>query len=292
MTVRTVGIEQFAAWAVQAEWPKLRAAHLDADEAWRAEMRAAVANMSLAPRAALGTGGMNWSLMVAGGSVPMMAPQGDPHPDAVLFKRACQALAAEAQSPAYDVEDCLSDQRQRLALGPQERLARDWRHAAPYLDNNAHDPCGLVVAYAAMARAPNGGRRDWTIARPDWHPEPIERSHLVDASGGRPRWFAEVRRRVRISEPGERPVQYQTRAFEEEGYDPRRRRPLPSAYRKVVFEPDPAFVARARHVYALWWCALEYLAAWLEASGALSAHVVAGPQGPEKPWQSAANRAA
>lgn len=288
--MKEVGIEEFAAWCVQEEWPKVSARHVDEDEATRAALLKDIARLTGTGMGWPGLAEMSWGGMV-GATVRARMPEGEPHPDAVLFSQACAAMAAEASSPAYDVADCLTDQADVLATGPAERLAMDWRLASPHLGVNLIDPRSLVVTYAAQARR----RRDavgWEVARPDWHPDPIERGYVRGDSGrGQPAWFVMVQRRVRISGRGE-PAAYEMRACEEDGRDARLRRPRPGAYRKVVFDPDPGFVARARHTYAVWWCALEYLAAWLEASGALSEHRVFGPQGIEKPWQSAWKRVA
>lgn len=285
--MKEVGIEEFAAWCVQEEWPKAGSKDVE-DYAVVAAIQSAFGRLG-APSAGMGFGSMDWSLMVAEGSVRVAPPRGVPHPDAVLFAKACTALAEEAASPAYDAVDCLTDQAEALALGAGERLALDWR-TSEHLQSNRINPRSLVVTYAGLARRRRaaGG---WDVARPDWHPDAIERSYQLAETGGHPQLFVTVQRRVRISGRCE-PAAYEMRAFEEDGRDPKTRRPRPGAYRKVVFDPDPGFVARARHTYAVWWCALEYLAAWLEASGALSEHRVRSPQGIEKPWQSAWKRVA
>jgi hypothetical protein len=281
--MKEVGIEEFAAWCVQEEWPKANSADMDEHTAARAAVLGAMGFRGT-PLFPAGFGSMDWDFMVAEGSVRAAPPRGVPHPDAVLFAKACTALAEEAASPAYDAADCLTDQTEALALGAGERMALDWR-TSEHLQSNRINPRSLVVTYAGLARRRRaaGG---WDVARPDWHADAIERSYQLAETGGHPQLFVTVQRRVRISGRGE-PAAYEMRAFEEDGRDPRTRRPRPGAYRKVVFNPDPGFVARARHTYAVWWCALEYLAAWLEASGALSEHRVLGPQGIEKPWQSA-----
>lgn len=287
--MKVVGIEEFAAWAVQEEWPKAGSADVE-DYATVAAIQSALGRLG-APGVGLGLGAMNWAFMVSEGSVRVAPPRGVPHPDAVLFSKACNALAEVACSPPYDVEDCLSDQAAQLAAGPGERLAVDWR-ASAHLEGRLPRPRDLVLTYAAMARRPTRGATGWTIVKPDWHPEAIGRDYVRgDGGRGQPALFVTVRRRVRVSGPGE-PAAYETREFEEEGRDARLRRPKPGAYRKVRFEPDPGFIARERHIYAVWWCALEWLAAWLEASGGLSAHRVIGPQGIEKPWKSAEQNAA
>lgn len=286
--MKEVGIEEFAAWCVQEEWPKAGSKDVE-DYAVVAAIQSAFGRLG-APSAGMGFGSMDWSLMVAEGSVRVAPPRGVPHPDAVLFAKACTALAEEAASPAYDAADCLTDQAEALALGAGERLATDWR-ASEHLQSNRINPRSLVVTYAGLARRRRAAS-GWDVARPDWHPDAIERGYVRGDSGrGQPAWFVEVRRKVRVATE-DKGWAYDTRICEEEGYDPRARRPRSGAYRKVVFDPDPGFVAKARHTYAVWWCALEYLAAWLEASGALSEHRVLSPQGIEKPWQSAWERGA
>ena len=281
--MKTVGIEEFAAWCVQSEWPKVRSAEMDEDALTRAAILGAM-GLPDRPGHAAGSGGMDWSLMVGEGSLPAIRVAGVPHVDAVLFSEACRALEAEASSPPYDVDDCLTDMRSLLEMGPQERPATEWRAASAHLRGRLPKPKDLVLSYAAMAMAPTGKAKGWAIKRPDWHPDAIDRRYVQAESGGHPRWFVTIQRRIRVSERGERPV-YEVRAFEEDGRCPKTRRPRPGAYRKVAFDPDPGFVARERHIYAVWWCALEWLAAWMEASGALSAHCVKGPQDIEKPWR-------
>jgi hypothetical protein len=281
--VKTIGIEEFAAWCVQSEWPKLKTRHLDEDEAWRAQMLAEIGRLTAGAGIVGGSGGMNWSFMVSEGSVRAVRPMGEPHSDAVLFRQACDALAVEAGSPAYDVDDCLADQRRLLELWADERLSVDWRMSSPFLRANEHNPASLVLAYAGMARAPSGSRDGWAIVRPDWHEGAIEKDYVRGADGrGQPAWFVQRDRRVLISNS---PRAYGVRTTEEDGYNAKTRRPVAGAYRKVVYDPDPGFVARARHIYAVWWCSLEWIAAWLEASGALSNHQVKGPQGLEQPWK-------
>lgn len=287
--MKEVGIEEFAAWAVQEEWPKANSAEMDGHIAARAAVLSAM-GMRASPLFPAGYGAMDWSMMVSDGSVPAVRVAGVVHPDAVLFSRACSALAIEASSPVYDADDCLSDQAELLAMGESERPAVDWR-LSQYLQANRINPRSLVLTYAGLARRRRaaGG---WEIERPDWHEDPIERGYARGDSGrGQPAWFVTVQRRVRVSGRGEPPA-YEMRACEEEGLDPRLRRPRPGAYRKVVFDPDPAFVARARHTYAVWWCSLEFLAAWMKESGALSEHRLLMPQGVEKPWKTSLQRVA
>lgn len=287
--MKTMGIEEFAAWCVQEEWPKANSADMDEHSAARVAVLGAM-GLGAAPLFPAGYGSMDWDFMVAEGSVRSAPARGVSHPDAVLFAKACSALAVEAASPAYDVADCLADQGAALAMGAGERPASDWR-ASEQLQANRINPRSLVVTYAGLARRRRTAA-GWDVARPDWHPDPIERGYVRgDGGRGQPAWFVTVRRRVRVSGRGE-PAAYEVREFEEEGRDARLRRPKAGAYRKVVFDPDPGFVARARHTYAVWWCSLEYLAAWMEASGALSEHHVLGPQGLEKPWLSARKRIA
>lgn len=286
--MKTVGIEEFAAWCVQSEWPKVGKQDLDEDAAAAAVLRGHIIRSTTGGRSFYpGLASMNWGGMV-GGTVKAKRPLGGPHPDAVLFRHAIDALQREAFSPPYDIDDCLTDQR-ALALNEGERAAVDWRAQSQFLKRNSHRPASLVLAYAGMARAPTGSNGVWQVARPDWHEGQISGHFLAAETGGRPRWFVDVERRVRVSD---NPIAYETRTFTEDGYDLKAKRPRKGAYRVVSFDPDPGFVARARHVYAVWWCSLEWLAAWMEAMGRLSAHKVLGPQGVEKPWQMAIAKSA
>lgn len=266
--MRRIGIEAFAEWAVREEFPKMR--------------QAETAGRWVAPRqwspfwAALVSQGM-----VASGGGYMGHAIELPHPDALVFAAALAELRDREQTRPYDIRGLLADMPQVLADGPGERIVSPVLFSPLLVEARPLSAAGQVVAHAAAR------------AEPDWYPEGCAKTFERGEGGaGAPAWFVEVRRRVRTVDMETGRSVMVTRTFEEAGYDAKAKRPKADAYRKVIFQPDPALVARARHAYAIWWCGLEFLAAWIRDECALSSHIVEGPQGIEKPWVSEAVKAA
>jgi hypothetical protein len=83
-----------------------------------------------------------------------------------------------------------------------------------------------------------------------WEPDPPVRRELTGPDG-RPRWF----RRVTIPVgPDGHPYE-----IEVDGFDAKRRRPAPDAYRKFVWETDPVDIALDRAEWELWRACLDAL---------------------------------
>lgn len=260
--MKRIGIEGFAQWAVREELPKLRAAE-------RAAQSAGYSGWSPFWAALVSQG-----MVTSGGSYLSGAVE-VPHPDAVSFAAALAELKRRERTRPYDIPGLLADMPMLFADTPGERIVSPVLHSPLLVEALPLSASALVEAHAA------------TRSAPDSYSEGCEKTYLRgDGGAGSPAWFVEARRRVRTVDVETGKAMMVTRACEETGLDSKTRRPKPGAYRKVRFEPDPALVARARHAYAVWWCGLEFLAAWIRAECAMVAHDVEGPQGIEMPWKS------
>ncbi len=72
--MKTVGIEEFAAWAVQEEWPKANSADMEAETLTRSAILGAL-GLPLKPRGPSSTG-EGFSLMVGDGALPAVRVAG------------------------------------------------------------------------------------------------------------------------------------------------------------------------------------------------------------------------
>ena len=266
--MKRIGIEGFAQWAVREEFPKLRAAE-------RAAQSAGYSGWSPFWAALVSQG------MVTSGGGYLSGAVEVPHPDAVSFAAALAELKTRERTRPYDIPGLLADMPAVFADAPGERIVSPVLYSPLLVEALPLSAAALVEAHAASRTTP------------DWYPEGCGKDFVRgDGGAGSPAWFVEARRRVRTVDVETGRAVMVTRTFEEPGLDVRTRRPRPGAYRKVRFEPEPALVARARHAYAVWWCGLEFLAAWIRAECALVAHDVEAPQGIEMPWKLAAKAVA
>lgn len=187
----------------------------------------------------------------------------EPHPDAVTVFHAVSTLeGALFDAPAgWNPLDDMGDLGEDGAAAIQRGLARltttvdgETRLRRPVVN--------LVLRHAICGGAPV------------WEAEPSE-AKLVTANG-KPCWFRKIVEEV----PGAfGPVRLEV---EVDGYDGRRQRPFPGAYRKTVLVPDPAEAVAARAEYQLWHAALAHLATMLIVS--LEAHEVLPPALSARPW--------
>lgn len=97
----------------------------------------------------------------------------------------------------------------------------------------------------------------------------------VKSEGGREVWW----RRVTVMDKTGQP--YETEL--PDGYDLKRKRTRPDAYRKFRLEPDPIEAAIGRAEYEVWHAALGYLVSVLD--GRLVDHVATGPARAIRPWE-------
>ena len=189
----------------------------------------------------------------------MLIEQGEPHRDARLIGEAVRDLAgveiggfddwdafADVPELAEPLADIPSRVRERLALMPAE--------------SRRQLPVALVVSAAMTGKAP-----DWR-----WPERP--RAQIV-TRGGKPAWF--VRREFtdafgRVS------------TVEVDGFNPKRQRPAPGAYRKHRVEPDPYGVALSRMDWQVWVMSLGLLVEQL--AGALADYDVVPALHSPTPW--------
>lgn len=189
----------------------------------------------------------------------------DPHPDAVAVADAVLGLVdlhadmPDGWAPLSDMGD----------LGPEGADAV--RRGLILLMTDPHGgpvrlrrPLSMLVMRQALLGC-----------EPVWQAEAPERRPLMNL--GRPRWFRQV------DMTGESAFGPTTIRVEVDGFDARRRRPYPDAYRKFVLVPDPVDVVVARAEYELWVAALHHLADALR--GVLSAHEVLPPARMVRPWE-------
>ncbi len=266
--MRQIDIERLLQWAYRDELPKVAPSGDVIDEQWLAKIA-----KPLDPRSSMGIvdevgqlGGLVQGNDVRNryGLVPSaLCWSSEPHPDAlivgdaVLAMNAYQLCVPEDWSPLTDMGDLGSDGLGVVAraLGALTVIGRDGRTRA--LKGRISD---LLVRQAGFGRGP------------DWHgdfPEVKYEKH----SNGMHKWF---RRELVdwLEEKVEREV---------EGYDMKRKRPWPDAYRKTYLDPDPLECAIARGEYELWIGAMALLAE--DLAGKLSEHVVLASLRPSRPWE-------
>lgn len=205
----------------------------------------------------------HWGVVPAGGG-------DDPHPDAIEVGRAVAALDGldvglpEGWSPFADMAG--------LGLGPEgDRLLAQ---AAARAYERVSAPAGEGIGRALGLSPAELVRRCAVLGRaPDWEAEPPA-LRSVRGERGRERWFRRVT--INVAAGG-------TYDVEIDGYDARRRRPHPDAYRRFTLDPDPLDAAIARAEYEVWHAALGWLVAALD--GRLTERRATGPAAPERPWE-------
>lgn len=251
--MKTVTIDELLTWAFVHELPKGGGVEglVNPNSAWRMISE-------LGTRVSSGTpqGGGTYYI-----------EQGEPADDAVAVGEAVAALAgcdvdiAASWRPLGDwpSDDAVVAGLRDAAVAAVRRtfLARAQAARAAHIVN-------LVVGQAIL-----GGT-------PDCHAEP-PRVRLVERHG-RPAWF--VRRPVVDPTTGEAVV------MEVDGYDPRRGRPLPNAYRRHELADDPRGDILGRLDYQLWVAALRRLAGVLAPM--LVAHRLLPCDLSATPWQTSA----
>jgi hypothetical protein len=263
-----IDIEALLTWAWTIELPKANAAtepveiRTRADTTWGVERRP------------IGVGG-GFAAMQADlddldfrnrfGVTPDRGARVGPHPDAVTVHAAVRALDwtdfvfPAGWSPYADMGDDLGDEgvdalrrgldRVTVRVGDEQvarrRLARQ-----------------LVERHAVLGTAP------------DWRADvPVRKYVRGPAGGGHPAWF----RKVTLYDKGGKPYE-----VEQDGFDARRRRPYPDAYRKTFLDPDPVFAVVLRAEYQLWRMALHAIRD--EVGGALTAHRLVASARADAPW--------
>lgn len=111
---------------------------------------------------------------------------------------------------------------------------------------------------------------------PDWYGEPVQAKPVV-GENGTPRWF--IAEEVMMAGAFGLVAQI----VEVDGFDARRRRPMPGAYQKMVLQPDPVPAIVARAEYELWHAAMAHLRAVLAPR--LQSHALEPFDAPRQPWR-------
>jgi hypothetical protein len=256
MTRRTMTIDKAVAWAYRDELPKGQGVpgHYGAvpGEAWR------------------GIGRFGESLAVIDqdrvnryGVVADLAAMTAPHDDALAIHEAVMELDA--------LEVGLPDDWHPIAdagLGAEALPVV----AAAFRKLTVTGRDGMVRPREAMSELM---RRCAILGAPDWTlTPPVKRE--VTHDNGRPRWFRKV---AMVSDGAFAPASY---TIEVDGFDAKRRRPHPDAYRKFEWDPDPTDAAVERGRYELWRAGLDALVEMLD--GRLSDVRVTLCDGAARPW--------
>ncbi|MCQ0986415.1 hypothetical protein [Jiella marina] len=263
--MKPIEIEELLRWAYRQELPK----------AGSGTVRSAVAMNGWGPMndyerllTVVDDDGRN-----AWGCVADLSAESDPHPDALIVGRTVQAMAGIDFAVAEDW-DGLADLRcsDGSPLTGAERADCHARGRAMALDTRAGRMPGLIVRHAIL-----GGAPEWL----DYGP--VRRVFVRNAQGGTA-WFRQAERCDGEGRPGI--------TIEIDGYDRRRQRPFPGAYRKTVLAPDPARLVRDRLTYQAYLVALAELTARLQAGtcGDLTAHRVEGSPRALWPWEAEGER--
>lgn len=205
------------------------------------------------------------------GCVPDYSAESEPHPDAVIVGRAVKAMA-DVSFEAGEGWDVLGEVRvDGEPLSDAERADCHHRGVALALDTRPGRMPGLIVRSAMLGKAPGWGDHGEVARRP------------VTGPNGAARWF---RRAERTAGEGREPV-----VIEIDGYDRRRQRPFPGAYRKTALSPDPARLVADRLDYQAYVYGLADLTARLQSGGhgALADHEVEGSSLPLFPWEASSS---
>jgi hypothetical protein len=192
------------------------------------------------------------------GVVAAYMDEGDPHPDALIVGRAVSGLKAT-----------------RVGIGEDWTPFPDWA-----------DADGLVAEAVKRVRprlaATTGQEIETTLIsraalgrKPEWRGSEPRRAMVM--RGGTPAWFVKVAGRDAYG----RPVEH-----EQDGFNPKSRRPRPGAYRKFRLTEDVAGLAIDRFRRTLWALAVRHVAQQVASgrNGHLSSHQLTGEVPTLAPW--------
>jgi hypothetical protein len=252
--VQSKTIEQALVWTYRQELPKLSA--FDGEPGGLASAWGAMSRFSELMAK------VDFSPVNQFGVVVDVSAQSGPHPDAIDIAHAVAALdeldlvLPEDWDPLTDLGD----------LGPLRAEAVGRGLALLYqADKDGRlrlktPPSRLIAKHALLGGAP------------DWRGEPPV-IKAVMGQRGRPRWFRKIT--IEIPAGGFHEI-------EADGWNERRHRPYPNAYRKSFLDPDPAPVVVARGEYEVWRASLDVLVE--DLSGALSSITLRASDAPAQPW--------
>lgn len=256
--MKTIGIEALLSWAYCEELPKAETASVEIGSAVMGSSWDSVSRQGELMAAMVSDGRLN-----SYGVVPLSAAYGaPPHPDAFVVHRCVGELAGMDLELPEDWSPL-----DGLGLAPSEQADAVAR-AMPRLATLQGDrlrlrlkPVELVRRNAILRSAPS-----WEFERP--------KARFVMLHG-KPAWFRKVPVEGAFGQLHEQEV---------DGYNPKAKRPYPTAYRKTVLDPDPALAVLDRAEYEVWHAALGILTDSLNASGELTAHIVRPTKRPARPW--------
>jgi hypothetical protein len=240
---RTMTIEDAVRWAYRDELPKSRQRAPE-------EMGRGFGNASTGTNIAA-----DWWTLPDNiyGVVVDPSKWDDPHPDAIAIHQAVMALD---ELPVIYPEE--------------EASVRGWVG----MDLHGHElRCAAEVFRVVRRRKPSElVHLVALLGLPDMIVDPVE-CHFVSGAKGRPKWF----RQVLVSVDGELVEQ------EVDGYDHKRHRPYPNAYRKTYLEPDPVPSLIGRAKSEIWRSAMDVL--FEDLDGMLTSLHLERCSLPALPWE-------
>lgn len=201
------------------------------------------------------------------GLVPDFSAAAGPHPDAVRVAAAVRALddldlaIPDDWCPFADLGD-MDGEAARLAA---EALGRITHLDAAGVRRLKTSPRRLIEMHAILGGAP------------DWQAEAPVRKDVLGPNG-KPVWA--MRRTVLVDTVDGKGKWVE---MEVDGYNARRGRPYPEAYRKTYLDPCPVPAAVSRAEYEVWHAALGVLA--VDLDGALADFAVRPTPRVARPWE-------
>jgi hypothetical protein len=203
--------------------------------------------------------------------VPNLADSSPPHRDAIALGEAVRRLdALELGLPDdWDPVSDMGDMRDACVPAIVAALAHETVVAANGVRWLKTRVSALIVKYAVL-----GGAPDWEMEKP--------RRDVVRVNGAA-KWFRLVKRWE--GDAGGNPDLGSWHDVEVDGYDPKRRRAFPDAYRKYTLDPDPTLAVQGRIEWEAWRAALDWLV--VDAGDAMNEIRLRPCVRPARPWEAA-----
>lgn len=192
--------------------------------------------------------------------------QSEPHPDAVAVGRAVMALDTFQLGIPDDwhpLGDMAAVEGAEILIARTIALAVS---AVTKVDEAGERRLRRTAGFLVMRHALLGGTPDWEADLP---------VVVAESANGKARWF----RTVTLADAAGQPYD-----VEVNGYDPKAKRPMRGAYRKLRLDPDPLDAAIGRAEYEVWRAALDVLHEDLSAESVLADHLVQPSDLPRRPW--------
>ncbi len=237
--MRSLDIEAALRWAFRDELPKREAMPMGASRMVRSvgSSSARVETGESLTQMMMGLGANRY------GVVPDLAGIGEAHPDAVTIGRAVAELdrmeigVPPDWKPLAEMDD-LSPEVTRLIQAAVDGISADVSSRTRLF--------GIKTSSLVRRHALDGGAPAWEAKVPS--------VKVVSTPNGQPMWF--VRRMSWSKSVDGRDV---AEEIEENGYNPRSKRPYGDAYRKMFLDPDPSAAILGRAEYEIWHAALDAL---------------------------------